>query len=113
MCVFFFFSSRRRHTIFKCDWSSDVCSSDLLNQPLRSADLEHTRLLDRSEHRDRMTLHVLHEDAYVRVLHVASPQKFLDNDFQLAGSQPCSLRGSKERKGYLAVSRDPQCAIQV
>src|SRR5207237_5560770 len=22
-------SSRRRHTIFKCDWSSDVCSSDL------------------------------------------------------------------------------------
>src|SRR5260370_41044077 len=26
----FFFSSRRRHTRFKCDWSSDVCSSDLL-----------------------------------------------------------------------------------
>src|SRR5688572_33490669 len=27
--LFFFFSSRRRHTIFDCDWSSDVCSSDL------------------------------------------------------------------------------------
>src|SRR5260370_36886240 len=27
--VYFFFSSRRRHTRFKCDWSSDVCSSDL------------------------------------------------------------------------------------
>src|SRR5256886_12386879 len=27
MC--FFFSSRRRHTRFDCDWSSDVCSSDL------------------------------------------------------------------------------------
>src|SRR2546430_15920849 len=26
----FFFSSRRRHTIFDCDWSSDVCSSDLV-----------------------------------------------------------------------------------
>src|SRR5207237_2502948 len=26
----FFFSSRRRHTRFKCDWSSDVCSSDLM-----------------------------------------------------------------------------------
>src|SRR5256885_5981963 len=25
----FFFSSRRRHTILQCDWSSDVCSSDL------------------------------------------------------------------------------------
>src|SRR5690606_41013314 len=29
-CVFFF-SSRRRHTRFSRDWSSDVCSSDLLN----------------------------------------------------------------------------------
>src|SRR5688572_31660930 len=30
-CIFFFFffSSRRRHTRFDCDWSSDVCSSDL------------------------------------------------------------------------------------
>src|SRR5256886_9150423 len=27
--AFFFFSSRRRHTRFDCDWSSDVCSSDL------------------------------------------------------------------------------------
>src|SRR5688572_33045241 len=26
---YFFFSSRRRHTRFDCDWSSDVCSSDL------------------------------------------------------------------------------------
>src|SRR5438034_3671081 len=26
---FFFFSSRRRHTRSLCDWSSDVCSSDL------------------------------------------------------------------------------------
>src|SRR2546430_10063207 len=30
---FFFFSSRRRHTRFDCDWSSDVCSSDLLTEP--------------------------------------------------------------------------------
>src|SRR5689334_444438 len=27
--VVFFFSSRRRHTRWNCDWSSDVCSSDL------------------------------------------------------------------------------------
>src|SRR2546427_8783691 len=27
----FFFSSRRRHTRFDCDWSSDVCSSDLVS----------------------------------------------------------------------------------
>src|SRR5690606_33772186 len=30
MCFFFFFSSRRRHTRFSRDWSSDVCSSDLI-----------------------------------------------------------------------------------
>src|SRR5699024_3056902 len=29
MCISFFFSSRRRHTRSKRDWSSDVCSSDL------------------------------------------------------------------------------------
>src|SRR5699024_1749404 len=29
--IFFFFSSRRRHTRSKRDWSSDVCSSDLRN----------------------------------------------------------------------------------
>src|SRR5438034_10387339 len=33
--IFFFFSSRRRHTRSLCDWSSDVCSSDLAD------DLEH------------------------------------------------------------------------
>src|SRR6267143_1899046 len=27
----FFFSSRRRHTRWNCDWSSDVCSSDLFS----------------------------------------------------------------------------------
>src|SRR2546430_5235594 len=43
----FFFSSRRRHTRFDCDWSSDVCSSDLspvgadgdvLREPERAVD---------------------------------------------------------------------------
>src|SRR5256886_9533269 len=32
----FFFSSRRRHTRFDCDWSSDVCSSDLVRRALIS-----------------------------------------------------------------------------
>src|SRR2546430_7232196 len=35
----FFFSSRRRHTRFDCDWSSDVCSSDL-------KDIERSRFTD-------------------------------------------------------------------
>src|SRR5258706_1952288 len=32
----FFFSSRRRHTILVSDWSSDVCSSDLLDSSVRT-----------------------------------------------------------------------------
>src|SRR6266481_7067308 len=38
---FFFFSSRRRHTRWNCDWSSDVCSSDL---PERKGILEALRI---------------------------------------------------------------------
>src|SRR5207249_5147064 len=34
---FFFFSSRRRHTRSKRDWSSDVCSSDLMSPLPQSA----------------------------------------------------------------------------
>src|SRR3712207_8379522 len=33
--MFFFFSSRRRHTRYWRDWSSDVCSSDLFADFLR------------------------------------------------------------------------------
>src|SRR5438094_10465894 len=49
---FFFFSSRRRHTRSYGDWSSDVCSSDLLPLPAlaRGAEAEH-RLLQ-AEGRD-------------------------------------------------------------
>src|SRR5207253_6063432 len=33
----FFFSSRRRHTRSKHDWSSDVCSSDLEREPVQES----------------------------------------------------------------------------
>src|SRR6266481_5577876 len=41
MTIFiFFFSSRRRHTIWNCDWSSDVCSSDLIAEQTAAAPLQ-------------------------------------------------------------------------
>src|SRR5688572_31780283 len=55
--VFFFFSSRRRHTRFDCDWSSDVCSSDLLaarEDAPRAAEL---RGRARGPHRERSEEH--------------------------------------------------------
>src|SRR5260221_11249157 len=49
MCHLFFFSSRRRHTRSLCDWSSDVCSSDLSRVPgFPSA---YRRLMDGQAHR--------------------------------------------------------------
>src|SRR2546430_4156820 len=41
VCHFFFFSSRRRHTRFDCDWSSDVCSSDLHQNRAEMPFLDH------------------------------------------------------------------------
>src|SRR2546430_8711752 len=45
--IIFFFSSRRRHTRFDCDWSSDVCSSDLnIHLITRHGDPDYVKLLD-------------------------------------------------------------------
>src|SRR5207245_8166342 len=46
--LFFFFSSRRRHTRCYRDWSSDVCSSDLISKPCRrfSAHVPMRRVVD-------------------------------------------------------------------
>src|SRR5690349_23990888 len=42
-CIFFF-SSRRRHTRSLRDWSSDVCSSDLVRRTaVERADIDHAR----------------------------------------------------------------------
>src|ERR671912_983621 len=37
--LYFFFSSRRRHTRYWRDWSSDVCSSDLYPVPINDVSL--------------------------------------------------------------------------
>src|SRR5689334_25070006 len=50
--MFFFFSSRRRHTRWNCDWSSDVCSSDLVvadDRDARDLRAQRRRLLGQPE----------------------------------------------------------------
>src|SRR5215472_18003964 len=42
MLIFFFFSSRRRHTRCLSDWSSDVCSSDLWTVVLEGPSTVHS-----------------------------------------------------------------------
>src|SRR2546430_13734581 len=50
----YFFSSRRRHTRFDCDWSSDVCSSDLWldHRPLL-LNVRLDRVAENADHRRR------------------------------------------------------------
>src|SRR5690606_39299554 len=51
-------SSRRRHTSFSRDWSSDVCSSDL--EPIHAEGLERIRpLIDRRQQRHLLPMHDL------------------------------------------------------
>src|SRR5947209_11919395 len=66
----FFFSSGRRHTRYWRDWSSDVCSSDLVLAELREADVvlaedtRHTRgLLERHGIRARLLSYHEHNEA--------------------------------------------------
>src|SRR3712207_7622717 len=47
--IVFFFSSRRRHTRYWRDWSSDVCSSDLSDEERPAAVEEHHRAEDRPD----------------------------------------------------------------
>src|SRR5690625_7487062 len=65
--MFFFFSSRRRHTRWPRDWSSDVCSSDL--NPLDAPRIDNNYLSterDRAAARAgiRMARRVLDQSAY-------------------------------------------------
>src|SRR5437879_7960938 len=48
LLFFFFFSSRRRHTRYIGDWSSDVCSSDLLRALRIGQDLSLAEVAERT-----------------------------------------------------------------
>src|SRR5690606_40271048 len=58
--IIFFFSSRRRHTRFSRDWSSDVCSSDL-GLEIRQDDMGGGQLMKRGDIRRLSLLDFLAE----------------------------------------------------
>src|SRR5438309_10412011 len=55
--LLFFFSSRRRHTRWNCDWSSDVCSSDLVGLRLRQPADQKLHGLDCRERAQNLAQH--------------------------------------------------------
>src|SRR5690348_17974407 len=65
-CGLFFFSSRRRHTRWTGDWSSDVCSSDLpdLDADLRAAFRRETEMFFADVLRERRSVLTLLDADY-------------------------------------------------
>src|SRR5260221_1726517 len=87
----FFFSSRRRHTRSLCDWSSDVCSSDLLHVPLQ---LRNPQQVPTPEQLEPLEFEL---QRYMKHLHVgpyqALPQKWKDLKAELEiGRASCRER---------------------
>src|SRR2546430_8865417 len=67
----FFFSSRRRHTRFDCDWSSDVCSSDLL--PPVSVRATTSEALALALRRRRIIIRHATGDRIIALIEIVSP----------------------------------------
>src|SRR2546429_6801837 len=97
--IFFFFSSRRRHTRCSRDWSSDVCSSDLKAQVrlLAACDLRlvarlHWQLEPFRPFRERSVVHAhprVAEQVVQREIHVARLEAAVTvGDDRLLGSDP-------------------------
>src|SRR5713101_3781043 len=72
----FFFSSRRRHTILTCDWSSDVCSSDLFNLVPRVAMISFSNF-GSTEHPEAEKVREA-----VRILNERHPDLIVDGEMQ-------------------------------
>src|SRR5205085_23420 len=89
---FFFFSSRRRHTRFDCDWSSDVCSSDLKKGPYLEDDpVNPLGVYGRSkEAGDRAVREALAEHVILRTAWVYSAHghNFVKTMLRLAAERP-------------------------
>src|SRR5947209_20300386 len=107
----FFFSSRRRHTSYWRDWSSDVCSSDLTANELQSRAREHLEQQEAELEARRKELGV--DDDVKTVPGVTSKMlvKFGENDIKtvedLAGCATDDLVGWTERKEGGAPTTHP------
>src|SRR2546430_8765611 len=107
----FFFSSRRRHTRFDCDWSSDVCSSDLdLSGLGMGSERMHTltnhvaeglTVLDVAPSRDEIEGHIVEVGAG----NWRRPVLVLGGDGAYVPTRPSSARGRRPGQGRYRAKR--------
>src|SRR2546430_2321416 len=84
----FFFSSRRRHTRFDCDWSSDVCSSDLPRRSISFTSYDLPNHL-RGNALDRL------KDKFAKEMDRLGPEEGMEG---IALHHPVGRRRSEERR---------------
>src|SRR5256886_5944293 len=92
----FFFSSRRRHTRFDCDWSSDVCSSDLFRASFYRSFFAADPAIDEVEKLARKALPLLEQaEDHAGLVHV----------WPMLGSSVANSRSEERRVGKECRSR--------
>src|SRR5260370_17531353 len=101
---FFFFSSRRRHTRFKCDWSSDVCSSDLVAVTENEPDLGQLReALTNISSDGRRTVEIV---ARIRALAKISPPQRIKLNLNELASEVFSLVGHEAQQKNITLQAE-------
>src|SRR2546427_12432272 len=99
----FFFSSRRRHTRFDCDWSSDVCSSDLAQAGIRIGGTPGDPEQDQNQrHEEYQRYHHAHEpellsDHRKDEIGVRSEERRVGKSVDLGGRR--IIKKKKEKRG--------------
>src|SRR5690606_39894894 len=96
--VSFFFSSRRRHTRFSRDWSSDVCSSDLhlaigLKESVYTGGIQRERLTMVAVPVSRQKMIVKHVGHHRRIVPQFRPESLLRSEERRVGKE-CRSRWS-------------------
>src|SRR2546430_12869961 len=97
MFLLFFFSSRRRHTRFDCDWSSDVCSSDLHH-------MQHAAALGRQQLQAHEGLHARHVDAVDGLGQQAQRSEEHTSELQSQSNLVCRLLLEKKKKTKVRIN---------
>src|SRR5205809_7565393 len=105
LCYCFFFSSRRRHTRCSRDWSSDVCSSDLLGRSVEQpfARYGEERLLYRPPERARPA-HMTQAEAAQRG--IRSEERRVGKEGRDRGGREDEKKNKKNRIGRSRMTND-------
>src|SRR3712207_1803974 len=100
-----FFSSRRRHTRYWRDWSSDVCSSDLAEDILRDADTAMYRAKSNGKARYEIFDKAMHARAINLLQMETDMRRALERDEFLLHYQPIVALDNFRLRGFEALVR--------